>query len=138
MKIRNGFVSNSSSSSFVAWGVKLTKEEIEKLYPITNETDKEQFEDNIADYVEGKLTESANKDSIKGKYLVVKGDGNYFGGTHKNVILAADYSYLEDGEVIGIDEPDKKAIVEQLAKWGINTTEQNIKLYVQMVSNDNY
>lgn len=41
MKIRNGFVSNSSSSSFVAAISKLTKEEIEKLldYQVSEENE---------------------------------------------------------------------------------------------------
>jgi hypothetical protein len=55
MKIRNGFVSNSSSSSFVAFGFKLTKEEIDKVYPddddqIDNLYNEERFDALYNDY----------------------------------------------------------------------------------------
>jgi hypothetical protein len=47
MKIRNGFVSNSSSSSFVVFGFKVSEEEIIKLYgDIDAFYDEEEFDTN--------------------------------------------------------------------------------------------
>jgi hypothetical protein len=39
MKIRNGFVSNSSSSSFVLIGLQVSSDEVEKAYPTTEDDD---------------------------------------------------------------------------------------------------
>ena len=39
MKVREGFVSNSSSSSFVMVAVKMTSDEVNKMYSITDEDD---------------------------------------------------------------------------------------------------
>lgn len=39
MKIRNGFVSNSSSSSFIMVAVKIKSEDISKMYNLTEDDD---------------------------------------------------------------------------------------------------
>ena len=39
MKIRNGFVSNSSSSSFCIYGTRITEKDIKKSYPDKTEED---------------------------------------------------------------------------------------------------
>ena len=51
MKIRNGFVSNSSSSSFVMYGakIKLSASKAEKLYDIINDTDLSNYSDEEGD-----------------------------------------------------------------------------------------
>lgn len=44
MKIRNGFVSNSSTSSFIIYGVKLSEKEIQKLITMTKDGSKIDFD----------------------------------------------------------------------------------------------
>jgi hypothetical protein len=53
MKIRNGFVSNSSSSSFVLVGIKLSQEEVEAKYDDLDNFYNEKFFDTLYDDYSG-------------------------------------------------------------------------------------
>ena len=52
MKIRQGFVSNSSSSSFMIYGINLDSDQIEKLKESLSEEDREALEDEGVGYIE--------------------------------------------------------------------------------------
>jgi hypothetical protein len=118
MKIRNGFVSNSSSSSFIVHGVKLSLDESSKLF---SDDDYWKFS--------------------KDNKLCVEQDRFYFGGDLEGYIVGICGGNLEDGEVIKIKNltiEDKEKIVEKLRTAGIEKTIDDVDIYIQYVSNDNY
>jgi len=115
MKIRSGFVSNSSSSSFIVHGVKIKIEEFENL---------------------------KNKDLVRGLGLVIQEDKNYFSDSmSENYIVGKCGGWLEDGEVKKLQwltENEKTELIEKFDKIGIVINSNQIETYIQYVSNDNY
>jgi hypothetical protein len=111
MKIRNGFVSNSSSSSFIIQGIKISNEIYDGLEP--------------SKIYSNKLKTEANRYYFSDE----EPDGH---------IIGVSLGYLEDGVIDEITPIDKKEIIERLEKIGINATEEEIKIYAQFISNDNY
>lgn len=155
MKIRTGFVSNSSSSSFVLRGIPVTKEQLIEALKISQEEIDNVGEYEIIEVIGSKLRPWKKKygdlERMKAQAqgiileeedinydLDVEPTGNYFGNLDfDNLILGKHTGGFDDGEVteVGCDEPTDNQILENLSKLGFSGP---LKTYVQMVSNDNY
>jgi hypothetical protein len=119
MKIRNGFVSNSSSSSFIINGVKITNIEGDKIH--------EKF--TWKELYDMKLSLQENKYYFD----LDEKDGYIIGETNQE---------LEDGEILELSpltEEKKQLIVNKLKEYlNIQVNINDIKTYIQYVSNDNF
>lgn len=126
MKIRNGFVSNSSSSSFVIRGVKL------KIVDVAKRLKEDPTQDDLFDVLSDRF------DYGKGKVNCESARCFFDGESHNtaDVIVGVQVADLDDGNVVEIKDPDdiriRKKIEGKVGKIG------NLKTYAQYISNDNY
>ena len=132
MKVRTGFVSNSSSSSFILRGMKLTSDDIIKTLNISKD------EIDAFDEDEGEIYEFLY-DKLGEYDFSVEMDGNYFGGQdYSTLIVGESIGSLNDGEAVELPDrtPEQdKVLLEKFEVLGFKGT---LKTYIQMVSNDNY
>jgi hypothetical protein len=140
MKQRNGFVSNSSSQSFIVRGIKIDYKKLPEkiLKGLDTDTDAEGDAEangekvdrayDIDTYLENKRTG-----------LRCESTRDFFDGEVKDeVIIGMPMGDLEDGVVFEVKETkdlDEKVIV-RLKKIGVEAN--TLSTFVQYISNDNY
>jgi len=128
MKIRAGFVSNSSSSSFIIRGIKISRSDALDL--IRPEGLNNDFNDY---YILGQIEKLA-------KGLSCRPDICCFDCDTKKAtkfIVGMALGRLEDGVFVELPEPNDTAIGALIQRLGLSINKR-FKTYVQMVSNDNF
>lgn len=113
MKTRNGFVSNSSSSSFIVRGIKINEKNLSESLGIDLAKIKEDGE-NLMDTLYRAMKKFKSK-------LQVEEDRYYFGGESTGNWILGFETDSDDGWVVEIkDDPENdKEIIQALDKIGV-------------------
>lgn len=118
MKIRQGFVSNSSSQSFIVRGIRVKKDIVVKTF-------------NAKDF-----------DSIRYRTdnIVIEDTRDFFDGEQTDdCIVGISMGDLEDGVVMEIPNSDDGKLIEILRTAGFADIQTGqLSTFVQYISNDNY
>lgn len=106
MKIRNSFVSNSSTSSFVLIGVKISEEKIIEKFNCTKEDCYLAIEEADFDWLDNETVEVKENELIVGKEIA-SGDASDFGGSP--ITLSEFDKIVSDiTEKLGVDKSELK------------------------------
>lgn len=144
MKVRTGFVSNSSSTSFVVRGIELGTKELANLlsekHPVAWDTACNHVV--LAPEDIGGLAEAIQSYAWqvrKADKFVCEGTKFYFsrGTVHESFIIGISLGDLDDGQVTQLPEPDDDK-VRQVIKKHTGLEPEKLAIFVQFVSNDNW
>lgn len=135
MKVRTGFVSNSSSSSFVIRGLKLKKDYVATCVGVKPEDCN--FSDPTELY-EAIWCKLYNKKSGAGK-IAFEDTSNFFtDDISDTMIVGVELVSLDDGQVYQIPEPDDEKIRSKISKVLGRDVKEKLHTYIQYISNDNF
>lgn len=133
MKIRNGFVSNSSSSSFIIRGVKIKKTEFAEKFNVV-------ITDEILSQFDCKETAIMDRAwyAMKDTGLKYEDTRDFFNRDEitNDVIVGIEICDLEDGVPTEIPDVDDDEIRQKLQKYAIAA--DKLSTFVQYISNDNF
>lgn len=132
MKVRNSFVSNSSSTSFVIRGIEIKTQKV--LDQLSME-----FKCKYCDPQADDCDCVAHKIDSKLKGLNCKSTVDFFDGEQTGtVIIGSKLCDLNDGVVEKLPNPNDEKIKEKISE-ALNMNEvKKLHTFVQFVSNDNY
>jgi len=139
MKTRNGFVSNSSSQSWIVRGMVVNLSDIEDILQI--EADERRPSNSIRKAIMEKFPET--KISEWESSINVWENMNWFrssdGDSCESLIIGRSIGGPEDGDWEIIPEHDDNELLELLAKiLSLKVTEIELNTYFRYISTDNY
>jgi hypothetical protein len=140
MKIRTGFVSNSSSQAFVIRGFEIDiKELIELAEIVVEEADSTGgYAYEVEQQLQARVKKFFPKDGYR-EQIEIKDTTDFFDGEDTGmVVIGQGLISLDDGVITRLPEPNDVAVRARLkAAIGKEITHP-LSTYVQYISNDNY